>query len=296
MDWPSQLISLYLTLDRLWKEELSGYGERHSNNKRYALDDVEVLTIYLFGIINGHYLLSEIHRFTKNYLADWFPELKTYPAFAHRVSMLEGCFEILPEVLFRYYSTVKQDPAHHLEGEFILDSLPIILARRERVFSAKTCEGVASRGYCATKGMYYYGVKLHLIVERRFHRVPIPQSVYVSKASEHDLTAFQNNFEFEKGTKAKIFADKAYWANKKELSEIELVTPLKKRKGQFSFPGYECFSRWVAQMRQPIESFFNWVQEKTHIQNASKVRSHRGLIVHIHGKIAAAVLMLFMNL
>ncbi|MHB1104890.1 MAG: hypothetical protein ACYCZ2_00890 [Lutibacter sp.] len=43
----------------------------------------------------------------------------------------------------------------------------------------------------------------------------------------------------------------------------------------------------VSAIRQPIESFFNWINEKTQIQNASKVRSFKGLIVHIFGKLPA---------
>ena len=41
----------------------------------------------------------------------------------------------------------------------------------------------------------------------------------------------------------------------------------------------------VSSVRQPIESFFNWLNEKTQIQKASKVRSSKGLLVHILGRI-----------
>ena len=46
----------------------------------------------------------------------------------------------------------------------------------------------------------------------------------------------------------------------------------------------------VSFVRQPIESFFNWLNEKTQIQKASKVRSSKGLLVHIFGRIAACLL------
>jgi len=51
----------------------------------------------------------------------------------------------------------------------------------------------------------------------------------------------------------------------------------------------------VSRVRQPIESLFNWIQEKTHIQVASKVRSSKGLIVHIFGRLAAALFLLAFN-
>lgn len=45
-------------------------------------------------------------------------------------------------------------------------------------------------------------------------------------------------------------------------------------------------------MRHPIESLFNWIEEKTSIQTASKVRSYNGLLVHVFGKVAAAMFLL----
>jgi hypothetical protein len=43
-------------------------------------------------------------------------------------------------------------------------------------------------------------------------------------------------------------------------------------------------------MRQAVESFFSWLQEKTHIQNASKVRSANGLLSFILARLASALL------
>ncbi len=51
----------------------------------------------------------------------------------------------------------------------------------------------------------------------------------------------------------------------------------------------------VSKVRQPIESLFNWIHEKTNIQKASKVRSYKGLMVHIFGRLAAAMFMLVFN-
>lgn len=57
----------------------------------------------------------------------------------------------------------------------------------------------------------------------------------------------------------------------------------------------EPFSKTVSKIRQPIESFFNWLIEKTDIQRASKVRSTKGLLVHVFGKMAAAFIGLIFN-
>ena len=58
-----------------------------------------------------------------------------------------------------------------------------------------------------------------------------------------------------------------------------LYTPIKETKGlsttmkQFDKAYNDLFSKAVSSVRQPIESFFNWLIQKTDIQNATKVRS-----------------------
>ncbi len=77
-----------------------------------------------------------------------------------------------------------------------------------------------------------------------------------------------------------------------------MLTPVKAVKGQTEIEKQrnkaadDLFSTAVSKVRQPIESFFNWLIEKTDFQKASKVRSTKGLMVHVFGKMAAA----FINL
>jgi hypothetical protein len=51
----------------------------------------------------------------------------------------------------------------------------------------------------------------------------------------------------------------------------------------------DLFSKAVSKVRQPIESLFNWLIEKTDIQRASKVRSTKGLMVHVFGRLAQLI-------
>lgn len=77
-----------------------------------------------------------------------------------------------------------------------------------------------------------------------------------------------------------------------------MLTPVKAVKGQtevekqWTKAADDLFSRAVSKVRQPIEGLFNWLIEITDFQRASKVRSTKGLMVHVFGKIAAA----FINL
>lgn len=52
------------------------------------------------------------------------------------------------------------------------------------------------------------------------------------------------------------------------------------------------FNRLISSIRQPIESLFGWLIQRTDLQNASRVRSSDGLLVHCYGKFAVACLLL----
>ena len=55
--------------------------------------------------------------------------------------------------------------------------------------------------------------------------------------------------------------------------DVQIRTPRKKQRGDTLFTG-DTMSAFVSSVRQPIESFFNWLNDLTNIQAASKVRSY----------------------
>lgn len=105
-----------------------------------------------------------------------------------------------------------------------------------------------------------------------------------------------DNIEADLLAGSRLFADKAYQKGKKAVSDKDqftLYTPVKKEKGQDILDAADrLLSKAISSVRQPIESLFNWIEEKTKLQIASKVRSFEGLMVHIFGKIAVALFIL----
>ena len=114
----------------------------------------------------------------------------------------------------------------------------------------------------------------------------------------HDLPAAKQIMEdFLFLRPGKLYADKAYadssWAESlKKNHALELLTPRKKHKGDTLISG-DTFSTFVSSIRQPIECFFNWLNRLTNIQSASTVRSLSGLLLHVFGRISAALWSLF---
>jgi hypothetical protein len=258
--------------------------QRLSNNFRPKFSDEECMTIYLFGIAEGKFELKAIYRFIKDYWAEWFPALPSYQKFCKRVNMLAGAFQTLCALLITRRGIDETVTSH------LLDSMPIIVAGEKRCGSAKAAKGVCDKGYCSSKNMYYYGVKLHTLGQKRYQTLPKVAMMRVTAASENDLTVAKQWLSDVRNLT--IFADKAYadqpWAQELALRGVEIFTPIKKKKGQeFRDAADELFSSAVSRTRQAIESFFNWIQEKTRIQSASKVRSADGLVAFIFARLAA---------
>jgi len=78
----------------------------------------------------------------------------------------------------------------------------------------------------------------------------------------------------------------------------EMLTPVKAVKGmpevlkKMDRAANDLYSRAVSKIRQPIEALFSWLIEKTDIQKASRVRSTKGLTLHVYGRLAAAFIAL----
>lgn len=137
-------------------------------------------------------------------------------------------------------------------------------------------------------------MKLLAVVARRTGYLPLPLSLMASGVVQHDLPVAKQMLEdrilLNQGP---LYANKAHidfaWAiTLKKGHAIELITPRKKRK-EDSFVSGDTFFTFVSSVRQPIECFFNWLNGLTAIQNASSVRSLSGLLLHLFGRITAAL-------
>lgn len=139
---------------------------------------------------------------------------------------------------------------------------------------------------------------MHGLARKQYQRLPLPEIWKMTEASTHDLLVLQ---DFCGKIDGIIFADKAY---QDQFSEQEwsaegviICTPDKKQKKSelYELGKSGLWSRFVSAMRQPIESLFNWIIEKTDIQNGSKIRSEEGLLVHCYGKLATTLFILCFN-
>ncbi len=235
-------------------------------------------------MLNNQRNQQEIYDYISRHWLAWFPNLPSYQAFNSRLNNLAVDFALIFNVLLQA----------KLENRTLIDSFPVMLKKGKKAKSCQTAREIADFGYCSSKDIYYFGVKFHNLAIRRFKSLPLPFQVFLSAASTHDLTAFKQ--QHPSVPTKNLFADKAYTDEDLKLAlesqGVTLLTPQKKKRNdppQFNEP---LWSRFVSSFRQPIESFFNWLNEKTDYQNASRVHSTKGLLVHCYGKLAFAGLLL----
>lgn len=294
-----KLILIYFYICECYDRELVAHCQRMSNNYAPKFTDQEVITIFLYAItVEKKCGIKSIYEFADSYLRTWFPDLPdSYEGFLTRLNKLYSVFPVLCWILIQdKLAVIHPEKIRYYEGLIasVVDSMPIVLAKGPRSFTGKVAQELCDKGYCASKKMHYYGLKLHVMGFSIFDKLPLPEYIGTSPASNNDLSVFKPIFE-DINDRA-IFADKIY-ANKAfeqwllENNNLQILTPVKKKKGQEKLKFMDrMYSRAVSQIRQPIEAFFNWIIEKTDIQKASKVRSKNGLIVHVYGRFAAALM------
>ena len=290
MDWQSRLIGLYMYLDEEYHTYLWPFCQRLTKNQALpSFSDVEVLTLYFFGLMMGFKELKNIHLFAKQMLRDWFPDLVSYPSFNRRLNRIHGVFPLLIE---RLESQIRTKTS--LCNEYIVDSFPVIMAIHRRGDTAKVAPQLANKGLCASKNMYFHGLKMHVVAQRRKDLMPLPVCISMNPASHNDLTVIKQLLPQFRNTALygdKIYCHEPLQRQLREDQQLQFFTPAKKKKNQTTdlTMFQKLYSRSVSKTRQPIESLFNWINQKTGIQNASKVRSSPGLMVHAFGRIAAAM-------
>lgn len=246
--------------------------------------------MYLFGHLQGLSTQRLIYDYFASHWREWFPALPTYQAFNRRLHHLTPAFELLIED--HLLAAGKRE--NLAAADRLIDSLPIMLAVGTRANRARVARRLADVGFCSTKQIHYCGVKLHVVAARRVSKLPLPERLFLSPASRHDLAALR---EFNpRLSGCGLFGDKAYADAeiKAALQErrVYLVTPYKRKRNEEETAVPTLFNRFVSSIRQPIESLFGWLIQRTDLQNASRVRSTQGLLVHCYGKLAVACLLL----
>jgi len=131
MNWQEQLVTIYLFVCKHYQKELWVYSQRMSNFSNLSFTDEEVITLYIFGIIDKHKEIKQIYNYADRHLRDWFPKLPSYTAFVQRLNKVADIFVPLLTLIQE-----EQEP-NHTKQAWLIDSFPVALAKQGHRFKAK---------------------------------------------------------------------------------------------------------------------------------------------------------------
>lgn len=179
-----QLSRLYYYICHCYDTQTYLHYQRMSNNYSPVFTDQEVITMYLFGILQRRFTSKDSYDYIVNHWLDWFPDLPSYQTYKKRLNDLYWQFEVIAKELI---STLSYGDCYI--DVSLADSLPIILSKRP--CHAKVALQVADKGYCATKNLYYHGLKLHFLGADCYQGLPQAQYIGFSQASANDLSVLK---------------------------------------------------------------------------------------------------------
>jgi hypothetical protein len=241
-------------------------------------------------VISPLFSTEPIYDYFARHWREWSPALPSYQPFNRRLHQLPATFELFIEE----HLQVVAKPENLAAADRLIDPLPVMLAGGTRANRARIARDSAEVGFCATTQMHYCGVKLPVMAVRRPSQLPPPERLFSSPASPDDLAALR---EFNPQLAGcGLFGDKAYADTQTKASlqerQVYLVRPYRRKRNEEETAVPTLFNRFVSSIRQPVASLFGWLIQRTELQNASRVRSTQGLLVHCYGKLAVACLLL----
>ena len=143
----NKLIELYCTICQCNDSRFREKMQRLSNNKCKCpqFTDVELITVYLWGVRQHLLTRKAIYEYTKENLLGWFPKLPSYQAFCRRLNWMAGAFQALTEIFGE--KTLEKCADTH---EYVVDSMPIMLARRANSTGARVDRPLCNKCFNST--------------------------------------------------------------------------------------------------------------------------------------------------
>jgi len=127
MDPQYTLVRIYLLVCQHCPHRLRAAAQRQSNNSDPDFTYEEVLTIYLFGIIEKRRTIREIYDYARDHFPDWFPNLPSYGGYNQRLNRMSAVFAPLVG------ETIKEVNCEDVvETVRIAGSMPIVMAKEKR--------------------------------------------------------------------------------------------------------------------------------------------------------------------
>ena len=243
-------------------------------------------------MLMGYHRKKDGYRYLCRHYQAWFPQLPTYEVWNRRLNRDHQALAYVFNLILRRF-------APQFAGEFVVDTFPVVVCQAQHAYRSRAAQPFVSKGYCAAKKKYYIGAKVEIVTARRPGQLPVPVGYFIATAKTHDLPLAEDTLTDLSGVV--LYGDKAYIDHTFQLQlfdqHTELIVPVKKKKNEPPLGLFDqAFNTLHASTRQPVECLVSWINNKTNIEDASKVRSVNGLFATIALKMIAALILLIFNL
>tara|TARA_B100001741_G_C16470629_1_gene559838 strand:+ start:120 stop:1028 length:909 start_codon:yes stop_codon:yes gene_type:complete len=216
------------------------------------MSSCEVLT---FAIVSGLFFYGN-HERTRLFLYDYnyIPNILSKSQLNRRLHAFEE--EFWKRLLYKLSRSL-----HHYEKthEYAIDSFPVKACENSRITRAKILQGKEFHGYTASKQSYFFGAKVHMIVNLT---KGIPVEVVFTPGSENDLKAFRRFcLDIPKGSI--IYGDRAYNDYKFEdfLRDHQEIHLIAQRRTNSKRPLAKEVCYIQSRMRKRIETVFSQITQ-----------------------------------
>ncbi len=167
---------------------------------------------------------------SKKHYHQWFPQLPTYEVYNRKLNKSYEAIGYIYKAIRRKYGQAERPVA-------MIDTASIEVCQAQHSHNSKVAQPFVSKGYCAAKKKYYISAKLQIVAQGRTHKLPLPLEFALAFASIHDLVIAKETLPESEVENIDFYGDKAYIDKIFQIEFFEhkginMITPIKKAKGQ----------------------------------------------------------------
>ena len=227
----TDVVALYCLTDDLLQ------AKGHSEPPQRSMTDSEVITTALVAtrLFGGNFATARAYLRKEGYIPDMLSKSQ-YNRRLHRAApLLRWLFRRMAQI---YKQTTEEDI-------YLIDSFPASVCEniripQTRIYGAEEGPREEFRGYIASKGEYFFGVKVHLLVTAEGH----PVEAFLTPGGRSDTRAMKQ-FQLTLPSESVVIGDKAYNDYDfedllEEASGIDL-RPLRRKNSAREEPAYVEF-------------------------------------------------------
>lgn len=267
------VIAIYYICDEIAK------NARLPHDPQQKMTDAEVMS---FALISAFYYNANYHttRLVSKTLR-YYTNILSHSRIVRRI-------HAIPEsVWFLVFTVLKMYLQKARAGYFIVDSFPIKAYENHKSYRAKIFRGKEYHGYSASKKQYFFGIKVHMIVNED----GIPIEFCFTSGRTSDIAGLKLlPCELPEG--ATIFCDRAYtdYCLEEDLKQMAKLNLVPKRKVTHKRQHPQSLVYILNSVRNRIETVFSSITSR--MPRYIKARTEKGFYLKVFLFIMAYLLSL----